>query len=160
MRCPKCGEELLPGAKFCFTCGIKVEEIGSEPIESVIIKEIPRITSHPEPQPVSSISEIKKEKPETISPPESQQIHSVPELRNEETEINTPPEPQFIPPVSETITEIPSVVTTEDLTPIPLTVEIETRKHKLETRFCNFCGMRIPKKTSFCLQCGMIIKNT
>lgn len=135
--CPKCGEEMLTGAKFCFTCGIKVEEIGSEPLESVIRKEKPEIISPPEQDLIPAVSEIRKEDPEIISPSEPELITPVPDIKNEEQ----------------------TVIRTENLTPIPPIAEIERRKPKLKPSFCNFCGIRIPKKTAFCLQCGMIIKN-
>ena len=156
--CPKCGEELLKGAKFCFTCGKKVEELEPKSLVSEIIKEEPEITSGSESQPISSVSEIKNEDLKTIPPPESQQIPPVPEIRIEDTKISSPPGPRFISPVSETNKEIPAVITTENLTSIPPVVAVETKKPKLKPIFCNFCGIRIPKKTPFCLQCGMIIK--
>lgn len=135
--CPKCGEELLTGAKFCFTCGIKVEEIVSEPLESV----------------------FRKEKSEIISPPEQELTHPVSEIRKEKPETISLPKPQFIHPVLKANKEELALVSTEILTPIPPIAEIERRKPKLKPSFCNFCGIRIPKKTAFCLQCGMIIKN-
>jgi hypothetical protein len=111
-KCPECGEGLLEGAKFCFICGKKVEEIDSKPL----------------------ISEIRREEPETISPPEPQFTHPVSEISREET----------------------IIIAGEDLTPIPEKLKKFT---KLKPSFCEFCGIRLPKKSTFCLQCGMIIKN-
>ncbi len=34
------------------------------------------------------------------------------------------------------------------------------KKHKITYYTCKFCGLKLPKKASFCIQCGTIIKST
>ncbi len=33
------------------------------------------------------------------------------------------------------------------------------KKHKITYYTCKFCGLKLPKKANFCIQCGTIIKN-
>ncbi|MFX0083249.1 MAG: zinc ribbon domain-containing protein [Candidatus Hodarchaeota archaeon] len=50
------------------------------------------------------------------------------------------------------------------LEPIPPKLDMEeitekkVEKPKKELHVCKFCGMRIPKNNTFCIQCGMVIK--
>ncbi len=34
------------------------------------------------------------------------------------------------------------------------------KKHKITYYTCKFCGLKLPKRASFCIQCGTIIKST
>ena len=73
-----------------------------------------------------------------------------------------------IPLISDIEEELPKETPAEEVQSIPPVLEIEEEelqvsltkeeKRKREFRVCKFCGMRIPKNKTFCLQCGMIIK--
>ncbi|MFX0028522.1 MAG: zinc ribbon domain-containing protein [Candidatus Hermodarchaeota archaeon] len=171
--CPQCGEKFLEGAKFCFICGKKVEEVELILSDSEIKKDEPLIASTPTTQPTTQISEIGKDEPEIsisdiqhssqasesseeepkmTSTFDTQPISSVSEIAKDEPEMILAPESQPISPVEEEHL----IITNEILEPIP-PVEQAT-KRKLKPIICNFCGIRLPKNALFCLQCGMIIK--
>lgn len=157
--CPQCGEKFLQGAKFCFICGKKVEEIESSlSIPEIEKKEIKTISS-PEPPPIIQVSDIEKEEIEPIITPESPPKIQITEIKKEEIEeIETRFTPE-IPPMTQALkleSETPKVITPEILEPIPSIPDKKATKRKHLT--CNFCGIKLPKNAPFCIQCGMIVK--
>ncbi|GAH09106.1 unnamed protein product, partial [marine sediment metagenome] len=85
-----------------------------------------------------------------------------PEKKEVESKTDVPPlkteEVQTIPPVLDIKEEIPKITPVEEVQPALPILDIKEEKRKKEPRVCKFCGMRLPKNKSFCLQCGMIIK--
>lgn len=69
-------------------------------------------------------------------------------------------EPELTQPTSDIKEEIPKLAPFEEVQPAPPILEKMEKKSRIKPRICEFCGMRIPKNKSFCLQCGMIIKIT
>jgi predicted amidophosphoribosyltransferase len=65
-----------------------------------------------------------------------------------------------IPPISDIEEELPSEILIEEARQIQSVPIRKDKKPKRKIHSCNFCGMRIPKNNTFCLQCGMIIKST
>jgi len=76
-------------------------------------------------------------------------------LKEEELKPIESPESEVTVPFQELMKEEQTIIITENLTRIPERKKSESR---LKYIFCEFCGMRLTKEASFCVQCGMIIK--
>lgn len=239
ITCPHCKQKLPLGAKFCVTCGQKVEVLKPIPIISGIketngqtdldwlkhqyydlgrsIQDIAdelgvsmikirkllyRFGIIPEKEEVESITDVPLLTTEEVKPSQlvseiegkepSKPITSVSELKSEDIQTepsasekkvektfitcphcrqNLPLETKFctncgqkvevlkpIPPDSVIEEETLKISPVEEVLPTTQVIEIKKEKRKKKPRVCKFCGMRIPKNNSFCLQCGMIIK--
>jgi len=237
--CPHCRQKLPLGAKFCVTCGQKVEVLKPIPQISAIKeangqadldllihqyydlgrsmqdiadelgvsmirirklfyrfgaisgkKEVESITDVPpltteEVKPSHLVSEIEVKEPSkpitSVSELKSEDIQTEPSASEEKVEKTfitcphcrqkLPLETKFctncgqkvevlkpIPPVSVIEEETVKISPAEEVLPTTPVIEIKKEKLKKKPRICKFCGMRIPKNSSFCLQCGMIIK--
>lgn len=131
--CPHCGQKLHLEAKFCFMCSKKVEE-------DQVIPSIKDDGGQPSP----SISDSRKEKltPE-ISDLKVDKIQPVPLIKEEKEEIKK---------IEDSLTEI------KEKQPVPLVSETKEKRLKVVPYFCKFCGMKLNKKATFCLQCGTKVK--
>lgn len=96
--------------------------------------------------PVIGLLSIKKE--EKSKGPSSTQLHTIPPISD------LPQQKTTEKPVS-----IDSQLQTKE---VELVLSISNKKEekpKLTYYSCKFCGLKLPKKANFCLQCGTIIKN-
>jgi len=237
--CPQCRQKLPLRAKFCVTCGQKVEVIKPIPQISAIketngqinlnwlkhqyydlgrsiqdianelsvsmirirkllyrsgiisekkelesMTDVPPLTTE-EVKPSQLVSEIEGKEPSkpitSVSELKSEDIQTEPsasEKKVEKTFITCPHCKQKlplaakfcvtcgqkvevlkpIPPVPVIEEETLNISPAEEVLPTTPVIEIKKEKRKKKPRVCKFCGMRIPKNNSFCLQCGMIIK--
>ena len=146
--CPHCGQKLHLEAKFCFMCSKKVEEDQvipsmSDGKDDMLVSEIPSIKDDGG-QPSPSISDSWKEKltPE-ISDLKVDKIQPVPLIKEEKEEIKI---------IEGSLTEI------KEKQPVPLVSDSKEKRLKVVPYFCKFCGMKLNKKATFCLQCGTKVK--
>ncbi|MFW9878225.1 MAG: zinc ribbon domain-containing protein [Candidatus Thorarchaeota archaeon] len=145
--CPHCRQKLPLGAKFCFNCGKKVEVI----------------------RPISSISVVKEEDDQIDINWLKHQYHDLGRtMRNIADQIGV-----SMVSIKKMLysygiisekkevklkTDVPPLKI-EEAQPIQPAIEIKEEKRKKVLRICKFCGMRIPKNKTFCIQCGMLIKS-
>ena len=122
------------------------------------------------PKPILSVSESKTDEiqtaPSTVEKKVEKSFITCPNCRQ-----NLPIDTKFcagcgqklevlkpIPPISDIEEELPKETPAEEVQSVLPVLDIKEEKRKKEPQVCNFCGMRIPRNNTFCLQCGMIIK--
>lgn len=93
----------------------------------------------------------KLDKPKKVTIPPEVSVASV--KKDEKPEITVPSE---IPKISAKLEEKPKVSIPSEISPI---MDKEEEKPIITSYICKFCGQELIPKTTFCPQCGYIIKN-
>ncbi|MFX1375927.1 MAG: hypothetical protein ACFFA0_08965 [Promethearchaeota archaeon] len=116
---------------------VKLEDLHPIPPVSDAIEEESNLVPDDQNRSSTLVSERNIEQPIKLSKDEPQPISLIIETKEMESEV---------PPV-------------EKLSSIPQELGKKVEKSKLKRDYCKFCGIRLPKNTTFCLQCGIIIKS-